>query len=97
MSFTSGKTYGEYKHELTIQEMHNHAHQFNDCAWIDGKENIQSASNNSWFNGGYLRDKTHTGETKRTIIYSHPLLLTSGEGPLNLRGSTPKEYCNVWW
>lgn len=61
MSFTSGKTYGEYKHELTIQEMPNHAHQFNDCAWIDGKENIQSASNNSWFNGGYLRDKTHTG------------------------------------
>ena len=61
MSFTSGKTYGEYKHKLTIQEMPNHAHKFNDCAWIDGKGNIQSASNNSWFNGGYLSDTTHTG------------------------------------
>ena len=46
MSFTSGKTYGEYKHKLTIQEMPNHAHKFNDCAWI---------------NGGYLSDTTHTG------------------------------------
>lgn len=61
MSFTSGKTYGEYKHQLTIQEMPNHAHKFNDCAWIDGKGNIQSASNNSWFNGGYLSNTTNTG------------------------------------
>lgn len=61
MSFTSGKTYGEYKHQLTIQEMPNHAHKFNDCAWIDGKGNIQSAANNSWFNGGYLSNTTNTG------------------------------------
>ena len=61
MSFTSGKTYGEYKHKLTIQEMPNHAHKFNDCAWIDGKGNIQSASNNSWFNGGYMSNTTNTG------------------------------------
>lgn len=61
MSFTSGKTYGEYKHKLTIQEMPNHSHKFNDCAWIDGKGNIQSASNNSWFNGGYMSNTTNAG------------------------------------
>lgn len=64
MSFTSGKTYGEYKHKLTIQEMPNHSHKFNDCAWIDGKGNIQSALNNSWFNGGYLNLTTPTGGDK---------------------------------
>ena len=61
MSFTANKTYGEYKHKLTIQEMPSHAHKFNDCAWIDGKGNIQSASNNSWFNGGYMSNTTNTG------------------------------------
>lgn len=61
MSFTSGKTYGEYKHKLTIKEMPSHAHKFNDCAWIDGKGNIQSASNNSWFNGGFMSNTTNTG------------------------------------
>jgi len=61
MSFTSGKTYGEYKHKLTIKEMPSHAHKFNDCVWIDGKGNIQSASNNSWFNGGFMSNTTNTG------------------------------------
>ena len=61
MSFTSGKTYGEYKHKLTIQEMPNHSHKFNDCKWVDGKGNIQSASNNSWFDGGFLSFTTTTG------------------------------------
>lgn len=64
MSFTSGKLYGEYKHKLTIQEIPSHAHKFNDCAWIDGKGNIQSASNNSWFNGGFMSDTTSAGGDK---------------------------------
>ena len=64
MSFTSGKLYGEYKHKLTIQEIPSHAHKFNDCAWIDGKGNIQSASNNSWFNGGFMSNTTSAGGDK---------------------------------
>lgn len=64
MSFTSGKLYGEYKHKLTIQEIPSHAHKFNDCAWIDGKGNIQSASGNSWFNGGFMSNTTIAGGDK---------------------------------
>ena len=61
MSFTSGKLYGEYKHKLTLKEMPSHTHKSDACAWNDGKGNIQSASSNSWFNGGYMSDTTSTG------------------------------------
>lgn len=63
MSFTSNKTYGEYKHQLTINELPNHHHEAYSTVVFrkNGDGNVQSASNNSYWQGGQKDNTTWVG------------------------------------
>lgn len=63
MSFTANKTYGEYKHQLTINELPNHNHEAYSTVMFrkNGDGNVQSASNNSYWQGGQKDNTTWVG------------------------------------
>ena len=71
MSFTANKTYGEYKHKLTINELPNHHHEAYSTVLFrkNGDGNIQSAPNNSYWQGGQKDNTTWVGgDTKHNNI-----------------------------
>lgn len=63
MSFTANETYGEYKHQLTIDELPNHNHEAYSTVLLreNGDGNIQSAPNNSYWHGGQKDNTAYIG------------------------------------